>query len=108
MVTWSVLSGAGSYCQLVSKARGLVSLFTICPFESVLREVVGGLIDAGPLLDELHQYVVGQAARAEAEPLFREPCLAEGLAVHYLVLLREAHGEAWLTKEWFRFGASSI
>jgi len=30
------------------------------------------------------------------------------LAVHYLVMLRETLGEAWLTKEWFRFGASSL
>lgn len=30
------------------------------------------------------------------------------LAVHYLVMLRETLGNAWLTPEWFRFGASSL
>jgi deoxyribose-phosphate aldolase len=29
-------------------------------------------------------------------------------AIHYLVMLRETLGEAWLTKDWFRFGASSL
>jgi deoxyribose-phosphate aldolase len=29
-------------------------------------------------------------------------------AVHYLVMLRETLGEAWLTPTWFRFGASSL
>jgi len=30
------------------------------------------------------------------------------LAVHYLVMLRETLGMAWMTPEWFRFGASSL
>ena len=30
------------------------------------------------------------------------------LAVHYLVMLRETLGAAWMTPEWFRFGASSL
>jgi deoxyribose-phosphate aldolase len=30
------------------------------------------------------------------------------LAIHYLVMLRETLGAAWLTPEWFRFGASSL
>ncbi len=30
------------------------------------------------------------------------------LAVHYLVMLRETLGQAWLSPEWFRFGASSL
>ncbi|MBT8077090.1 MAG: deoxyribose-phosphate aldolase [Gammaproteobacteria bacterium] len=30
------------------------------------------------------------------------------LAVHYLVMLRETLGSAWMTREWFRFGASSL
>ncbi|NNF51458.1 MAG: deoxyribose-phosphate aldolase [Gammaproteobacteria bacterium] len=30
------------------------------------------------------------------------------LAVHYLVMLRETLGQAWMTPEWFRFGASSL
>ncbi|MEM0999506.1 MAG: deoxyribose-phosphate aldolase [Bacteroidota bacterium] len=30
------------------------------------------------------------------------------LAVHYLVMLRETLGNAWLSPEWFRFGASSL
>jgi deoxyribose-phosphate aldolase len=30
------------------------------------------------------------------------------LAVHYLVMLRETLGQAWMTKERFRFGASSL
>jgi len=30
------------------------------------------------------------------------------LAIHYLVALRETLGMAWLTPEWFRFGASSL
>ena len=29
-------------------------------------------------------------------------------AVHYLVMLRETLGEAWMTPQWFRFGASSL
>jgi deoxyribose-phosphate aldolase len=30
------------------------------------------------------------------------------LAIHYLVTLRETLGNAWMTPEWFRFGASSL
>jgi deoxyribose-phosphate aldolase len=30
------------------------------------------------------------------------------LAVHYLVMLRETLGNAWMTPAWFRFGASSL
>lgn len=30
------------------------------------------------------------------------------LAVHYLVMLQETLGNAWMTPEWFRFGASSL
>lgn len=30
------------------------------------------------------------------------------LAVHYLVMLRETLGQAWMTPDWFRFGASSL
>jgi len=30
------------------------------------------------------------------------------LAIHYLVALRETLGTAWMTPEWFRFGASSL
>ena len=30
------------------------------------------------------------------------------LAIHYLVMLRETLGTAWMTPEWFRFGASSL
>ena len=30
------------------------------------------------------------------------------LALHYLVMVRETLGDAWLTNEWFRFGASSL
>ena len=30
------------------------------------------------------------------------------LAIHYLVALKETLGNAWLTPEWFRFGASSL
>ncbi len=30
------------------------------------------------------------------------------LAVHYLVMLRETLGNAWMTPEWFRFGASTL
>jgi deoxyribose-phosphate aldolase len=30
------------------------------------------------------------------------------LAVHYLVMLRETLGNAWMTRQWFRFGASSL
>jgi deoxyribose-phosphate aldolase len=30
------------------------------------------------------------------------------LAIQYLVMLRETLGDAWLTPEWFRFGASSL
>jgi len=30
------------------------------------------------------------------------------LAVHYLVMLREILGNAWMTPEWYRFGASSL
>ena len=29
-------------------------------------------------------------------------------ALHYLVMLKETLGDAWLTPEWFRFGASSL
>ena len=29
-------------------------------------------------------------------------------ALHYLVMLNETLGQAWLTNEWFRFGASSL
>src|SRR5215203_6206102 len=30
------------------------------------------------------------------------------VALHYLVMLHEVLGEAWMTNEWFRFGASSL
>ena len=30
------------------------------------------------------------------------------LALHYLVMLNEVLGEAWMNNEWFRFGASSL
>ncbi len=30
------------------------------------------------------------------------------LAVHYLVMLKETLGNAWMSPEWFRFGASSL
>lgn len=30
------------------------------------------------------------------------------LALHYLVMVKETLGEAWLNNEWFRFGASSL
>lgn len=30
------------------------------------------------------------------------------LAVHYLVMLRETLGNAWMSPDWFRFGASSL
>ncbi len=30
------------------------------------------------------------------------------LAIHYLVMLRETLGRAWLSPDWFRFGASSL
>jgi deoxyribose-phosphate aldolase len=30
------------------------------------------------------------------------------LAVHYLVMLHETLGKAWMTPEWYRFGASSL
>lgn len=30
------------------------------------------------------------------------------LALHYLVMVKETLGEAWLDKQWFRFGASSL
>jgi len=33
---------------------------------------------------------------------------AAKLAVHYLVMLRETLGNAWMTPEWYRFGASSL
>ena len=29
-------------------------------------------------------------------------------ALHYLVMVKETLGEAWLSNEWFRFGASSL
>jgi deoxyribose-phosphate aldolase len=30
------------------------------------------------------------------------------LALHYLVMVKETLGDAWLSNEWFRFGASSL
>lgn len=30
------------------------------------------------------------------------------LALHYLVMLKEVLGEAWMSNEWYRFGASSL
>lgn len=30
------------------------------------------------------------------------------LALHYLIMLKETLGSAWLTNQWFRFGASSL
>ena len=29
-------------------------------------------------------------------------------AIHYLVMLKETLGKAWLSNEWFRFGVSSL
>ncbi len=30
------------------------------------------------------------------------------LALHYLIMVKEVLGDAWLTNQWFRFGASSL
>ena len=30
------------------------------------------------------------------------------LALHYLIMVKETLGDAWLTNQWFRFGASSL
>jgi deoxyribose-phosphate aldolase len=30
------------------------------------------------------------------------------VALHYLVMLNEVLGQAWMTNQWFRFGASSL
>ena len=30
------------------------------------------------------------------------------LALHYLVMVKETLGDAWLLPDWFRFGASSL
>jgi deoxyribose-phosphate aldolase len=30
------------------------------------------------------------------------------LALHYLVMVKETLGDAWLSPDWFRFGASSL
>jgi len=30
------------------------------------------------------------------------------LALHYLVMVKETMGDAWMTPAWFRFGASSL
>jgi deoxyribose-phosphate aldolase len=30
------------------------------------------------------------------------------LALHYLVMVKEILGDAWMNNEWFRFGASSL
>jgi len=30
------------------------------------------------------------------------------LALHYLIMVKETLGEAWLDNNWFRFGASSL
>jgi len=30
------------------------------------------------------------------------------LALHYLIMVKETLGEAWLDNKWFRFGASSL
>ena len=30
------------------------------------------------------------------------------LAIQYLVMLHETLGDAWMTNQWFRFGASSL
>jgi deoxyribose-phosphate aldolase len=30
------------------------------------------------------------------------------LALHYLVMVRETLGEAWMNPDWFRFGASKL
>jgi deoxyribose-phosphate aldolase len=30
------------------------------------------------------------------------------LALHYLVMVKETLGNAWLNNQWFRFGASSL
>ena len=40
--------------------------------------------------------------------LLRRPDSTAKLAVHYLVMLQETLGSAWMTPEWFRFGASSL
>jgi deoxyribose-phosphate aldolase len=30
------------------------------------------------------------------------------LSLHYLVMVKEILGDAWMNNEWFRFGASSL
>ena len=52
--TWSVLSGAGAYCQPVSNLSFAIGRAPC----SVPGEIIGRLVDAGALLLELHQHVV--------------------------------------------------
>src|SRR5262245_60486699 len=82
MRTWSVLSGDGEYFHSVLKSSRVSGRAAM---GSILREVVGGLVDAGTLLLELHQEVVREGARAEAEPVGVEPAGAERFAQHHEV-----------------------
>jgi Rne/Rng family ribonuclease len=48
-------------------------------FQLARREVVEGLVDAGVLLDDLHEHVVGQRAGAKSKQVGGEPGLANNL-----------------------------
>src|SRR4051812_37555136 len=68
-------SGAGAYSNAIR-------------FPLVEREVVGTGVAAGRELGALHEQVVEQTGRAEAEPLRRQPVVTGGLVDHDEVLDR--------------------
>src|SRR5215467_2940800 len=81
-------SGAGAYSH--SSVAGAACRFSTSVIDSpsVDREVVEGLVDAGLLLADLHQHVVEQRRRAEAEEVGRHPVTAERLVEDAEVLDR--------------------
>src|SRR3954447_13501662 len=70
---WSVASGAGEYSQ-ASAARVGVAVI-----RSLLREVLRALIAARVPVLVLHQQVVQERRRADAEAVGRQPRLAQRL-----------------------------
>src|SRR5207342_1119492 len=81
-VTTAVDSGAGAYSH--GTDGWIASLMTLL----VHREVVAALVPAGAFLVDLHQHVVQQRGRADAEPVGRHPVRAERLEQDRQVLDR--------------------
>src|SRR6266508_5068956 len=83
----SLDSGAVAYSHTGSRRSGASrSRLSILAISSVDRVVVGTLVPAGSLLVDLHQHVVQERGRPDAEEVWRHPLRAERLVHQHQVL----------------------